>query len=373
MRLALALAEAGFAVMPVKLYRDAERWRKRPHIVEWEGAATTDASRIKAWWNCWPIAVPGVPLARCGCVVVDCDRHGGPDGVALFRELGPFPPHPVVQTKSGGEHHWFKQPAVPIGFAKWAGGEVLGLGRFVVGYEVPEGPMPVLPEVFWPKRSEVYPRTVGVDAPVVVANWTAALRVMNPLDWRTQVSDPDRSYAKWFALVGACKAVGIARADFVEWSIGDPAYANDRLAIERIWDSARGEHGGALKGALIARGITVQQAVLQPPHPKVHPTPLMPPLMPKSARSVGARLNGIRDGFLRDPTEPRLFSWSCLLAEVLLSEKLGPLSKYRGFLEGAAMSTPLWTMLGPEGVRRTVDRAFAHVEAQAVKVCDGRT
>jgi hypothetical protein len=90
--------------------------------------------------------------------------------------------------------------------------------------------------------------------------------------------------------------------------------------------------------------------------------------MPKSARNVRSRLNGIRDGFLRDPTEPRLFSWACLLAEVLLSEKLGPLTKYRGLLEGAAMSTPLWTVLGGEGVRRTIERAFEYVEA---KVCDG--
>jgi hypothetical protein len=51
-------------------------------------------------------------------------------------------------TKSGGEHHWFRQPAVPIRFVKWAGGEVLGNGRFVVGYAVPEGPIPELPEVF---------------------------------------------------------------------------------------------------------------------------------------------------------------------------------------------------------------------------------
>jgi hypothetical protein len=29
------------------------------------------------------------------------------------------------------------------------GGEVLGIGRFVVGYAVPVGPMPELPEVFW--------------------------------------------------------------------------------------------------------------------------------------------------------------------------------------------------------------------------------
>jgi hypothetical protein len=145
----MALADAGLAVMPVELYRDGERWRKVPCIKNWEAGATTDPTRIARWWGHWPLAVPGVPLGRCGRVVVDCDRHGGVDGVAAFAELGPFPPHPVNQTKSNGAHHWFTQPAEPIRWVKWEGGEVLGVGRFVVGYAVPVGPMPVLPEVFW--------------------------------------------------------------------------------------------------------------------------------------------------------------------------------------------------------------------------------
>jgi hypothetical protein len=75
--------------------------------------------------------MPGIPPGRCGKVVVDADRHpGGSDGVKLFHELdrtrGPFPLHPIVVTKSGGEHHWFGQPATPVRYAKWGGGEVSG-------------------------------------------------------------------------------------------------------------------------------------------------------------------------------------------------------------------------------------------------------
>jgi hypothetical protein len=60
-----------------------------------------------------------------------------------------MPPHPVVVTMSGGEHHWFRQPREPISLVKWPGGEVRGIGHFVVGYAVPKGPIPELPEVFW--------------------------------------------------------------------------------------------------------------------------------------------------------------------------------------------------------------------------------
>jgi hypothetical protein len=154
LKLALAFAAAGFPVFPVDVFFDDERkrWRKVPCIREWEARATISTFQIIVWWSKWPCAMPGIPPGRCGKVVVDADRHGGSDGVALFHELdrarGPFPAHPFNYTKSGGEHHWFCQPASAVRYAKWGGGEVLGHGRFVVGYEVPQGECPVLPEMF---------------------------------------------------------------------------------------------------------------------------------------------------------------------------------------------------------------------------------
>jgi hypothetical protein len=153
--LALAFVEAGFPVFPVDVFWDPDRkrWRKVPCIKDWENRATTNPNLIGMWWRQWPCAYPGIPPGRCNKVVVDADRHdGGTDGVKLFHELdrtrGPFPVHPYNPTKGGGEHHWFAQPAQPVRWAKWGGGEVLGHGRFVVGYAVPQGECPVLPEVF---------------------------------------------------------------------------------------------------------------------------------------------------------------------------------------------------------------------------------
>jgi putative DNA primase/helicase len=77
MRLALAFAEAGYPVIPVKVFRRGNRWRKEPYFKDWAYRATTDANLIKLWWERWPLAMVGVPLARCRYVVVDADRHGG--------------------------------------------------------------------------------------------------------------------------------------------------------------------------------------------------------------------------------------------------------------------------------------------------------
>ena len=89
---ALAFAEAGMAIIPVRVFRDGDRLRKRPHIKAWRERASTDVEVVAGWWREWPEAVPGIVLEHCGLVVVDCDRHaGGADGVAAFAALGPFP------------------------------------------------------------------------------------------------------------------------------------------------------------------------------------------------------------------------------------------------------------------------------------------
>ena len=238
------------------------RWLKRPHIVEWSTAATCDLALIEEWFLRWPLAVPGIPLKRMGWVVVDCDRHReGQDGPAEFAALGPFPEHPIVATAGGGEHHYFLQPAQPaqrVTLSRWAGGEVLGDGRFVVGYSVPAAPEVVVPEVFQGKKRLVDASAAGssknlmsgVRGGVGAASLTEALRKLNPVGWRGQRD-------QWLMLMNACKFVGVARDDFVGWSVGDPVYAGDENEIAAQWESLSPQHGGALWAALKAAGITV--------------------------------------------------------------------------------------------------------------------
>jgi hypothetical protein len=107
---------------------------------------------IEEWWQLWPQALPGIVLEHYGRVVVDCDRHGGPDGVAAFEALGPFPPHPIVRTAGNGEQHYFMQTDPPITYAVFAEAiEMLGVGRFVVAPGAGEGTRVSVVHEVWDK------------------------------------------------------------------------------------------------------------------------------------------------------------------------------------------------------------------------------
>jgi hypothetical protein len=158
--IALSFAKAGVRIIPVKVFREGDQWRKRPHIVNWRNRASADVATVEEWWQEFPLAVPGIVLEHLGQVVVDCDRHPGkPDGIAAFNALSVenrFAPHPIVRTAGGGEHHYFLQTSPPLEgmFVPIAGIEVHGMKRFVVapgcgGYElIADADVPELPEVF---------------------------------------------------------------------------------------------------------------------------------------------------------------------------------------------------------------------------------
>jgi Primase C terminal 2 (PriCT-2) len=64
----------------------------------------------------------------------------------------------------------------------------------------------------------------------VVRNRTEALRKVDPRTWNGK-------HDEWFELLMGCKAAGIDCEDFVEWSTGDPYYADDADIIRVKWDS----------------------------------------------------------------------------------------------------------------------------------------
>src|SRR5258708_3528831 len=80
---ALDLAGAGFAIFAARLKWEGGRWKKKPIGSGWQ-LGTRDPERVRALWRAHPAAIPGIALGRVGLVVIDADRHGGPDGVAAF-------------------------------------------------------------------------------------------------------------------------------------------------------------------------------------------------------------------------------------------------------------------------------------------------
>lgn len=106
---AIEYANYGIAVFPLK-EKD-----KTPLIKHWNTEASTDAAKIKAWWQKWPNANIGIVTGKQslgGLYVIDCDCHNeGVDGWKAFIEwqakYGKFPLSWVAQTGSGGVHYFF--------------------------------------------------------------------------------------------------------------------------------------------------------------------------------------------------------------------------------------------------------------------------
>lgn len=74
--------------------------------------ATTDRTKIGAWWKQWPSAAVGIRTGTEGGIwAVDCDLKPGRDGIAALdaiREQHPLPPTMTVRTGSGGLQLWFQ-------------------------------------------------------------------------------------------------------------------------------------------------------------------------------------------------------------------------------------------------------------------------
>jgi hypothetical protein len=156
------------------------------------------------------------------------------------------------------------------------------------------------------------------------AEWLAdALRQMDPREFS--------AYADWFPIAGACKAAGISRDVFCDWSAGDPEFADDREENEKIWDSAHGVHAGALIKALSERGLyrpTKQTRPTEPTTPNTPEGPSLPPgagFPPKArlapgaspTRSLRRRASGLWRWLAEVPTEHRLFVVAATFGEMV--------------------------------------------------------
>ena len=124
--------------------------------------------------------------------------------------------------------------------------------------------------------------------------------------------------------------------------------------------SLAGVHAGGLHAALQQRRIRTGRRT-----PEVPLTAAAPGR--HHNKSVGDRLTGACKAFKRNPTEANLFSYGCLIAEIVHEHGLVPdryptARPYMDLLTSAVMETTLWMRLGAEGCRLSIANAFAHVE-----------
>ena len=140
---ALRLAQAGLPIFPCKP-------DKRPlDGLKWRRLSTNDQQAIAQWWTAHSSALPAIDCGKANMVVLDGDRHGGPDGVDALFEL--FHRHdfdtqstPIVRTPGNGIHAYFGQNGICLGNRRGdlpAGVDIRGDGGYVIapGAELPDG------------------------------------------------------------------------------------------------------------------------------------------------------------------------------------------------------------------------------------------
>jgi hypothetical protein len=381
-----ALALAGIPTIPVRVWQDGEKWRKEPSLVKWD-QATTDPETLEEWSRQWPDALPGVPLARVGWAVIDLDDYGDaafheawvkPERMVTRKNRSFVEPehYSIYKTPSGGRHIVFAQPDPPLtGRMEWSAGvEILGIGTLLTVYDWAALLYPrvaqraVLPEVFRQPWDGGLKRTpLGKSPPLRDAAGTGEVvgagRSSTSNEPRRLARGGTCGYKNWFALVGACKAVGIGREEFVEWCLGDERYAAHRKRIERIWESAWGTHGGALFKALAERGIKLPSNTRADTRAANGAFSSGGPLKAKATPTINlrSRTDGLASWLAASPTDDRLFTVAATFGEIILEQRIQRRAANQ-LLESACQANGLWKLLGPDRCRRTIARGFRHVE-----------
>jgi hypothetical protein len=191
-----------------------------------------------------------------------------------------------------------------------------------------------------------------------VADLTAALRQLDPRDWQ--------NHDRWLQLMTACRAEGIERDDFIEWSVGDPDYADDGEIIARRWDSLAPKHGGALWAALSEAGIKLTHAQIGQAGKSVG-VPLTASQTHISTRNLKSRLISLQrtveraEGTSKERGDT-LFWAACVCAEIIAEDRRFTPSAAMSLLLSAAHVNGLLREIGKESVQRTIANGFTHVE-----------
>jgi hypothetical protein len=317
----------------------------------------------------WPLV--GVPTG-VKFDVIDVDPRNG--GTAWYgQNFDALPQTRCHQTQSGGVHLLFKPaPGLRCSSGRIAAGvDVKAAGGYVIWWpreglpfeDAPlcEWPEWLLQEAMRPKARSAVRRNPNTLLPLHhgehAADLVEALHKLDPHDWR---GGDQRGHDRWLQLMTACRAVGIERDDFIEWSVGDPHYARDGEEIARRWDSLVPQHGGAFWAALSEAGITLDAKIARAGKSVGVPFYRIP------TRNLRGRLYSIQRTIERAQGADRervLFNGACICAEIIAERrwKLTP-STASALLESSARVNGLWGEIGADEVRRSIANGLRHVE-----------
>lgn len=282
---ALRLAEAGIAVFPCGP-------DKKPRAgLKWREFSSSDPDAITMWWSQHPHSLPAIDLEKCDLVVLDGDRHGGPDGRGALRDLLKEQSDynasatPRVLTPGDGAHVYFTQNGHELGNARGelpAGIDVRGAGGYVVCpyATLPDGRryrgLPNAPDLITAYQAGTIPPVPEGIVALIEARKKADTSQSEKPDPASKPGIRERSYAA-AALDGCTRELAAAAAGTRNELLNSLAFRLGRM-VARGW--LHREHVEAnLTGAMHANGYAKQ----------------------KGARAVEATLRSGLDAGLADP------------------------------------------------------------------------
>jgi hypothetical protein len=142
-----------------------------------------------------------------------------------------------------------------------------------------------------------------------------------------------RNYGDWLRVMMACHAAGVEREDWIRWCLGDPAYAEDRDEIERLWDSLKVDRITPWALRVEVRLGQLNRGVC----PK-HPLPIEACLseVPSSAagkskfkieptRDLQRRWYSLECQIKRSGGDERVMFWAaCVMREIIAEDRINP-------------------------------------------------
>lgn len=179
---ALELARVGYYLAPVTLKRGPDGKKRPRYYGSWDRMSTRDPAQIKDWFVQYDCSFL-VDTGKSGVVGLDLDLADNRDGIAAWEALNGPCGGIVVDTPSGGQHHYFAadpgrplinsaDPATGID-TRAEGGHVYAPGAVILGADdEPEpggyrargplyapGDLPPVPELLHARRKERSPRS----------------------------------------------------------------------------------------------------------------------------------------------------------------------------------------------------------------------
>ena len=222
---------------------------------------------------------------------------------------------------------------------------------------IAEWPKPVLALALGPCHKRNLPRET-------VHGWNRegryraldALCKLDPVDYR--------EHDEWLRLMMAAHAAGIDRETFIEWSIGDPLYANEAEEIGRRWDSLKPDGGVTARVLFVEARLAELDRYLQTGLGALTwQVPLRAGTTFEPTQNLKLRVNGILRMVERargDGREPALFRAACVIREIIAEGRLQP-KPALSLLESACRINRLW-IEAPRVCRRTIASGFLTVE-----------